>query len=50
MALNGGTSRNFPVKEYVSHTSFLNFLDKGLPKIVQVGITYYQLSDMGFYL
>ncbi len=50
MALNGGISYHLPVKEYVSHKSFLNFLDKGLPKIVQVGITYYQLSDMGFYV
>jgi hypothetical protein len=24
-----------------------NYLDKRLPKIVQVGITYYQLFDMG---
>jgi len=26
--------------------SFLNFLDKRLPKIVQVGMTYYQQFDM----
>jgi hypothetical protein len=33
----------FPVRR------FLNFLDKRLSKVVQVGMTYYQLFDMGFF-